>query len=283
MTKKGDVGKSPRTPAKHELMFRRVEQEVEAAHRIADIKRLLWFDLTAGDGFVGEGLRWEDNCSPGILARRAMFNRKETHIYLMEIKPHVFDELKKNLLVRLAALGYERVSENEWVHGKAHIYLINASGADASTDGIGRNDAVLALCDPNAITDWAMRPSFAQEVREKTSFFLGICTAGCNVGGLKRLSAKERWGWYVLVEDLLAKLHPWHDIVLAAIDRDDSQWAYFVITPQVWKKRTIDDVNTSFNRRGMTVTYATWRTGKSKFESILDRLFLTEAERREHG
>lgn len=59
------VGRSRRTPAKHELMRRIIGKEVGAARHIAAIERCIWIDLTAGDGIPADELPWERDCSPG--------------------------------------------------------------------------------------------------------------------------------------------------------------------------------------------------------------------------
>ena len=54
-----DVGRSPRTPAKHALMASIVGKELAAGY-IPGVRRMTWLDLTAGDGVVPDGLKWKN-------------------------------------------------------------------------------------------------------------------------------------------------------------------------------------------------------------------------------
>lgn len=276
------VGKSHRTPAKHTLMWKLTGQEVGAAGYIPMVDGLLWLDLTAGDGVVDDGLPWEQNCSPGIAAARASTSKKPITVVLHEIKAATFDLLERNLAEHLPKLGYQ-FDGGWWTAGNARLQAVHSSGADARVDLIQPRTAVLVTNDPNSIADWAMRDTFAMEIRDRTRWFRAISTMGCNAGGLKRIGYEERLRWYGLIQQQRANLPDYHDLILAAIERDDSQWAYLIESPTAerskWREKTEAIVHKSFGLHGMTMDTAWLRLQPSNFHRIQDRLFLTRGER----
>lgn len=272
------VGRSHRTPAKHSLMTKIFGREVGVANSKPTIHDVRWFDLTAGDGIVDDDQEWVRNCSPGILAYHARAARKPLRVDLYENKDSVFDVLEASLTTHLPELGYVQRGEC-WEYGPfVQLRALFADGAKASLDGVGRGTAVFATNDPNAITQWAMSADFVAEARRLTSYFCSISTMGCNTGGVKRLPESVRRHWFGLINDQICRLPEYHDLRLAAIDRDPSQWAYLIEHPKKWDSKIVDEVNKSFMSQGLTVEQATHRAEPSRFSSIQSRLFLTEGE-----
>lgn len=274
------VGRSHRTPVKHALMSKVAGREIGAASYHWSIDRLQYLDLTAGDGVADESAPggWERNCSPGIAAFHARNSRKPIEIVLYEIQPATFDRLACNLAERLPALGYQQ-QEDEWICGNARLRLVLGSGAEALTAGITTRTAVLVSNDPNAITDWAMRPSFAAEIRHRTPWFRSISTMGCNPAGLKRLPLQERRGWFEHIERQVRTLPNHHDLLLAEIEKDDAQWAYLLCEPVKWRQQAERDVHLAFAKHELSVNFAWWKTERSRFAEIEKHLFLTKKER----
>lgn len=274
------VGRSGRTPAKHELMRSIVGREVGAAGAITAIDRLVWFDLTAGDGIPADGLEWDKNCSPGILAGHAAKSVKPVDLRLFEIKPATYDRLLASLAAQLPGLGYVQTDANVWTLGTLVVLsAVNASGATAAVDGIGRRDAVLAVNDPNAITDWAIRPSFAAELLGRTPWSRSLSTMGCNPAGLKRPPYEERVNWFDLIARQQSALPGYRDLLLAAIEGDDAQWAYLLCDPLRWRETQQRMAATAFAKHGYSLDMAWFRTARPAFEALKERLFLTKKER----
>jgi len=282
-----NVGHSVRTPAKHALMGRLIGREVGAGRHIRGFDEHLWLDLTAGDGvpYLAEG-PWWSNCSPGLLAYHATAAHKRIRVRLHEIQPATFDRLDGNLhdhLPRLEGRRGESVAYgwngDHWWRGYSQVRSFNADGAGASVEDVTARTAVVVVNDPNAINTWAMRPTFVAEIRERTPWFRGISTMGCNAKGLKRLNREERGQWYGLVQQAADGLYPHHDLLLAAIERDDSQWAYLVEEANAWGERAEDDVDKAFTAHGMTMRKVWLRRDPAGFRALLDELFLTKKER----
>lgn len=244
------------------------------------IQRHIWIDLTAGDAVTDH--EWKANCSPGILANYAAQAKKPVLIRLNEIQAGTFDRLIGSLEVNLPALGYERVAECGWrIPGRVMIYASNQSGHHVDITGTTRSDAVLVLNDPNAITDWAMRPTLAAEIAGRTPWSRCLSTMGCNAAGLKRLDSDTRNGWFDHVEDQQAALPQYRDLLLASIDRDDAQWAYLISDPGKWRVKTERVVQTAFKAVDRTATMTWFRADRPAFEHMKQVLFLTKKERGE--
>jgi hypothetical protein len=276
------VGRSWRTPAKHDLMRQLIGKEVGVVGSKADIARSVWYDLTAGDAAPVDDQPWEQSCSPGILAHHATNSKKPVVVILYEIKPNTFSRLVANLAERLPTMGYARGDDGLWLFGEhVRFHAICASGSDADIRGVQRGDAVFAFNDPNAITEWAMRPTFAAEIQSRTWLFRSLTTMGCNPAGLKRLDYDEhRAGWFDLIQAQERAQPPHRDLLLAAIRRDDAQWAYLMSEPTKWKPAMEVTARSSFKRFGMDVDTAWWRTEPEAFEALKRQLFLTNAERK---
>lgn len=286
MTKRMDVGRSPRTPAKHAAMnniFGREVGVINESPKHRDILRLHWLDLSAGNGLVPEDVDWKFNCSPGIAAYHATRSRKPVAVTLFEIKPATFDLLIENLETQLPKLGYYRADHTVWTHGLHVLQAVNASGGDASISHIGRTDAVLVSNDPNAITDWVMRPGFAAELHARTWCCRSISTMGCNVGGLLRLDFEERAGWFDLIKQQEAATPRHRDLLLAAIEGDASKWAYLFSEPTAWRTSVEQSLTTAFRRYGYELDMAWYRQNPDQFERAKADLFLTKKERGERA
>lgn len=275
-----DVGRTWRTPAKHDLMRSLIGKEVGVCSMKPGVRRCVWYDLTAGDAAAVEGHEWTNACSPGILANHARNLGKPVVVHLYEIKAATFDRLLENLSDRLPELGYRRAEERVWLHGE-HVQLFahNRSGAEASLSMITTGDAVFALNDPNAITEWAMRDSFAAEVSRLTWMFRSLSTLGCNPAGLKRLPQEERLGWFDLLRHHEAAAPRYRDLLLAAIERDDAQWAYLMGEPVKWRGQMEAVARSAFKRHGASMVTAWWRDQPAAYEALKRQLFLTKAER----
>lgn len=283
MTKYRDVGRSQRTPAKHALMSSIYGREVGVVNRSPfhrSIERLVWVDLTAGDGVPADGLPWRSNCSPGITAFHAAHSVKPVDLTLYEIKTATFERLLGTLAEQLPRIGYEQVSETEWKFGdRVALRAIMSSGEHATVDHIRSTDALLVSNDPNAITDWAMRPTFAAEVAERTWCARSISTMGCNVGGLLRSDIAVRSQWFELIRQQVAAVPHYRDLVLAAIEGDSSKWAYLLCEPIKWRTTVEQTVATAFRRYGYSMELAWCRQEPAEFADITSRLFLTRKER----
>lgn len=266
-------------------MHRIISNEIFAAKNIPRIRQLVLLDLTAGDGVPiddivpGTELDWTRNCSPGIKASLAKLSVKPVTIGLFEDKPKTFERLMGSLNEQLPKLGYVG-EDDEWRYGDlVKLKAYNNSGADVPVHWVKPWIAVLAVNDPNAITTWAMRPSFPQEVAERTPWFRSMSTMGCNASGQKRMDLSERLQWFEHVAGQESALPRHHDLLLAAIEKDKSQWAYLINESEKWCKRTSAAVDSCFGKYGRTVAKALFRTEPERFEEIKRELFLTKKER----
>lgn len=278
-------GKSWRTPAKHAVMNELIGSEVGATHALlragrGDVKRLVWYDLTAGDGIASDDSdSWETGCSPGILARHAKTSGLPVVVLLHEIADANYDRLLASLGTNLPRLGYERTGNGEWHYrSTVTLHAFNVSGHLASTGPLRKGDAVVAFNDPNAVTTWAMRDTFADEVRKTAWMFRSLHTMGCNAAGLKRLGPEDRLSWFDLVDQQQAALPAHRDLLLAAIDNDKAQWAYLVAEADKWRGKAERAVQKAFAKHGRTVAMSWYRSSPDAFQDTKLRLFLTHSE-----
>lgn len=293
MARQITVGRSEgRTPGKHGLMDALAGKEVGMVSRVLsrrhNVINALMIDLTAGDAAPPDCTDvkdWRRNCSPGILAYHAANATAPTHVDLYEASGGTFEVLVRNLTEYLPQLGYEPIAGAvwSWRHQKAQATITahRTSGENASLSRVNSNTAVFVTHDPNHIRDWAMRPSFAMEVRAKTLWFTSITTMGCNVGGLKRTDYAERVNWFTYVESIASNLYPHHELFLCAINGDAAQWAYLVEVSH--KDDHADDLEKKahqvFNAQGLSLRHAWFKRGNGEFIRILRELFLTKDER----
>lgn len=284
MPRKLSVGRSLRTPAKHRLMCAIYGREVGVLNKSIkhrDVARLIWLDLTAGDGVVNNDLPWHLNCSPGINAYYATTSAKPVEVTLYEIKPATFDRLVDNLSIHLSELGYDQILDTTWVyHDRVLLRAELASGAEATVGYISPSDAVLVSNDPNAITDWAMRATFTTELVQRGPWcFRSISTMGCNASGLMRLSRDVRSKWYDHIYSQVHALPKYRDLLLAAINGDSSKWAYLLCEPARWRESVESDVRSAFGTYGYQINSAWYRRDPRDFVDLTDKLFLTRGER----
>lgn len=279
------AGSSDRTPCKHRLMSRLIGREVGvlSTPRFAQVPGACWGDMTAGDGVAANGGEWIKNCSPGILAHHARFarNRKPVQVVLFEKATRTYSTLLDNLAAELPKLGYQREGDEQWRLRNATITTVNADSALFNPNAIQQDWAVQIVNDPNAINTWAMDPGLMAAVKARTWACLGMSTMGCNASGLKRLSIDERLSWYGHVEAQIKGLHDYHDLLLAAIERDAHQWAYLITAPRVWKDDVADDARKAFGVADYSLRCVWMRDDPTAFRALLDHLFLTKYERDE--
>lgn len=279
MAKHMDVGRSWRTPIKHEYLSSTVGQEAGAiAHLGAQAGA--WYDLTAGDAALIPGEMWHKSCSPGILAYHASQCRVPVHVRLHEIQAATYDRLLGNLCSYLPTLGYTPTSSDSWTHpgNGSTVACHNLSGAEADVTDIDRDTAVFVVNDPNAIIDWAMRDTFPAEISARTGLFRCLSTMGCNPAGLKRLTIDERIKWFATVREQQQAMPHYRDLSLAALDRDEAQWAYLVATSDKWRVKTDQAARKSARNCKRSVSIAWWRQNPDLFSDLLLRLFLQKSE-----
>jgi hypothetical protein len=284
MSTREGVGRSHRTPAKHALMSSIYGREIGVVNKgprhHRGLQRLVWIDLTAGDGIPEDGMDWHRNCSPGINAYHAIRSAKPVDITLYEIKPATFDRLIESLAAHLPDLGYERINATVW-HYQDRVVLraICGNGAEAPVAHIRNTDAVLVSNDPNAITTWAMRPTFAEEIASRAWCFRSISTMGCNPAGLKRLDLTVRGEWFELIGQQEAAVPGHRDLLLAAIKGDSAQWAYLLNEPEKWRPSVERIARTAFGHSGYSLETAWYRHESEQFKELKEKLFFRREER----
>jgi hypothetical protein len=202
------------------------------------------------------------------------------HVRLHEIQPATYDRLLSNLGIYLPALGYTAEGPGTWTHpgSESAVTAYNRSGANADVTDIDRDTAVFVVNDPNAITEWAMRPTFAAEIATKTWLSRCLSTMGCNPGGIKRGPITDRINWFATVREQQQAMPEYRDLSLAALDRDEAQWAYLVATSKEWRAKTDQAAKKSAKNCNRSVSIAWWRQEPHQFDDLLLRLFLQKSE-----
>jgi len=274
-------GRSQRTPAKHELMNEVYAQQAAVfplLQRSKGLSRVVWLDLTAADGLVEDGMIWDRNCSPGIQARAAREVRTAPVLILFcERQVSTYGRLLTSLSEHLPELGYLRVSEGRWSCGQVDLVAAHMDSIDLGLRGIRRGDAVFINSDPNAITSWPLRKGFTEEIIDRTGWLgMSLSTLGCNTGGLKRILRKTpeiSAQWFAYVADLERAVPSHHDLLLAAIEGDDAQWAYLLEVPAGWRHKTELMVKRSFRKHGYAVEYVWLGQDLGGFRRLEERLF----------
>lgn len=289
-----EVGRSWRTYAKHEIMNAIIGKEAGVCRVSHDVCCLDWIDLTAGDAAQIDGEEWHRTSSPGLLAYHASEfakrSQKPINIYLHEIQDATFDRLLRNLDLQLPALGFTRRDNTVWMNSHVSAYATvaiiarNWSGQDADIRGLVEGGAVLVLNDPNAITEWAMRPNFMADIYERGIWRArSLSVMGCNPSGIKRLPPDERRGWFHHLRTQEKGLPGYHDLLLAAIEKDDAQWAYLLQTPRKWQNESERVMARAFASLtpARTVALSTFRSNRENYECAKANLFTTKREREE--
>lgn len=301
-----------RTPAKHDFLGRVLGQEISAARYVAPKLRTPYhehhfWDLTGGDGFAyhGEG-DWHKACSPGLFAHHARFKEclVPVTVHINERAPATFNDLIINLEAHLPDLGYEQVDETVWEMGSyrhedlsicwtdpAHAtqyrprkrVQIIASNIDSLTEDFSelkRGDFALLNNDPNSIYTWALNIDGLVAAIDRGAVIRSFSTLGCNVGGLKMLDYEKRRQWYDYLKGLVLTVsRPGLDLLLMAIYKDDSQWAYAVVTPTKWIDQTFDAAEKIFTKHKMRIRHFSLRQDPDGFNALVNELFQTKAER----
>lgn len=276
---KPNVGRSWRTPIKHDYLWSIVGQEAGAIAHLG-AQHGTWYDLTAGDAALIPGEMWHRACSPGILAYHASQCRLPVHVRLHEIQIATYDRLIGNLGSYLPTLGYAATGSDSWTHpgNGSTVMAHNVSGADADVSDIDRDTAVFVVNDPNAITEWAMRDTFAAEIAAKTWLSRCLSTMGCNPGGIMRGPIAGRIKWFATVREQQQAMPEYRDLSLAALDRDEAKWAYLVSTSKEWRVKTDQAAKKSAKSCNRSVSIAWWRQDHDQFDALLLRLFLQKSE-----
>lgn len=276
---KPNVGLSWRTPIKHDYLWSIVGQEAGSVAHLG-AQSGAWYDLTAGNAALIPGKMWHRSCSPGILAYHASQCRVPVHVRLHEIQAATYDRLIDNLSAYLPTLGYGATGPSSWSHpcNGSTVTAHNLSGSKADVTGVDRDTAVFVVNDPNAITDWAMRDTFAAEISASTGLFRCLSTMGCNPAGIKRLAIDERINWFATVREQQQAMPEYRDLSLAALDRDEAQWAYLVATSDKWRAKTDQAARKSAKSCNRSVSIAWWRHEPHRFDDLLLRLFLQKTE-----
>lgn len=279
MAKPPNVGRSWRTPIKHDYLWSIAGQEAGAIAHLG-AQRGTWYDLTAGDAALIPGEMWHRSCSPGILAYHASQCLIPVHVRLHEIQAATYDRLLGNLGTYLPAFGYGATSPSTWTHpgNGSTVTAHNLSGAEADVTDVDRDTAVFVVNDPNAITEWAMRPTFTAEIAARTWLSRCLSTMGCNPAGIKRLVIDERINWFAAVREQQQSMPDYRDLSLAALDQDEAQWAYLVATSDKWRTKTDQAARKSAKSCKRSVSIAWWRQDRDQFDDLLLRLFLQKSE-----
>lgn len=262
------VGKSHRTPLKHGLLNALLGREAgifAVCPHTVHARACPWhiIDMNAGDGSChpGHGLL----SSPAVITRHAGFVRTRSvpaRVTLIERAEATFRRLVGNVMDQ---------EDIEFLHMDARDYRVPITHT---------HQAVFVHSDPNSLADWCLTPGFIGSFSETTTM---LGTLGCNVGGLKRLPASERLGWFEHVDDVVRSMPRYHDAVLISLDSDPAQWAYLVRVPSAWTARVMDEARRVSSWVGLKVSMASLRRGAEDFRRLERELFLTHAERRTDG
>jgi hypothetical protein len=283
-----NVGRSWRTPYKHNLLRKVLGREVSAKPPHGKDVRYL-YDMTAGDG-VGDG-DWMLTCSPGLFVKFAMAGADEhgvtTKITLIEKAPQTYKALRRSLVDRLPLLGWEIVrtepGSQTWLYegglGPAYLNVMEGDAKHLKAHAT-RGDVVFVHNDPNHMQDFAMPEHFIRRLRDQGALVSSMSTLGCNVGGLRRLPSEERSNWYRQLEDIESGMPHNHNMVVARLVSDSEgrtdahYWGYAVHGPRSWTPRITDDMRRAFADCELHVG-----TDAESRRAVMDELFLTKGER----
>lgn len=255
------------------------------------VKRLYWFDLTAGDGYAAHDAPWADACSPGILASEAAKSNKPVIVDLYEKDPDTYKALLENLAAHLPGLGYRQVAANQWSCGNARVRVANLDGRSAYIEHVEPHDVVLVLNDPNIVDDWAMDRRFLARLEGRSKGARALSALGFNVNGRKRgpleagapsnvVSMGTRSEWYRLIEDITRTLPRRHDLMLAKFKRDQAQWAYLFSSPWDSEEEEMVKVAFTITNEPHDYEFAWFRKTPDRFARLIDELILTKTELR---
>lgn len=261
-----NVGRSNRTPFKHWVLdahLGKISGVLSSKHITipAIPKPFLCIDLCAGDGSESDIHR----CSPAIINKHCQWLHQhgiDSRAVFIEHNTNTFDVLKMN------------VNSNQYSH---NVELRCEDAREYRVVPSCLNQAIFVNCDPNAISDMPLAESFAESLTPTTTMTM---TLGCNVGGVKMLPREKREEWFCYVDMVVRRMPTWHDAIAIRLVRDSNQWAYLTRLPRKWARRQAEAIQ----KKGCQlwpngVEVAIYSEGTSRFEDMLTRLFLTEAER----
>ncbi len=274
------VGKSHRTPFKHFLLNALLGREAgifshcpNKTHARADPWHVI--DMNAGDG---DG----ELSSPGVIAKHAIYARGygvPVRVTLIERAEATFHRLLGNVPVRED--GYPLLTGGWLSRGfPCQWELFECLHLDSRLYRVPReheHQAVFVHSDPNSLADWCLTPEVIETFTETTTM---LATLGCNVGGLKRLSAEERIGWFDHVSRITDSMPNYHDAVLISLDSDPAQWAYLVRAPSKWTERVMESALGGAKRAGLRLSMGSLRQSAAEFIRLERELFLTHSERK---
>ena len=186
MPKKRSVGKSTVTPCKHDLLNRILGREAGALTRMPAIKRVYWYDLTAGDGVPSSGAShgrsevsllpsafhharsFAKGCSPGIMLHHAaIFGTKQLKPLVLngfEIQPETYVRLLSNLRRELGEKGWDASEDSApcWQIGSAvaQYHCADASKCSPEPEASQSTSAAFVYNDPNSIAEWCLTEDF---------------------------------------------------------------------------------------------------------------------------
>jgi hypothetical protein len=283
------VGKSQRTPCKHDWVDKLLGREVGAstAPRF-DNYDVHIIDLCSGDGIVGDDQEWCHSCSPGIIARHATHaarGGRRVHVWGHEKATGTFGTLVESLKMHMPEFGYRLATDDEnlWIYehpqnnGSVQYHVRNIDSSIVEFDHIGQKSLVFIVNDPNNINAWAANAGTIRPMVQRGARVTTLHTMGCNVGGLKRLSYNDRMGWQRYVNEVLTYLDGSRQTCfIACLDGDDSRWGYLVTYPKSWSEKLCNDMRSSFSNHRLPLRIA--EHGTDEFNDILDYLFLTRDE-----
>lgn len=253
------VGASERSIKKHKLLDKLVGKVAAVAttpkYRIqSGNNRLVFFDLTAGDGSPNPYSR---TSSPAIFLKHADWVR--VHGNGLAIRC-VFVERDRTTFERLQCMVGDR-PDVELVHG------------DASQPGmlprVQANSSVFIFVDGNSVNQ---NPDL-QLLRQMPKHTVLISTLGCNAHGIRRIlpqdpDAIERWRLQVTTP--LETMSLRHDALLIVPGRDSHMWAYLVVAPTVWKRGITAEAASVFGNRRGTMS---WYRDDDGFRGLMSYLF----------
>jgi hypothetical protein len=274
---KPNVGRSWRTPIKHEYLWSIVGQEAGAIPNLG-AQCGIWYDLTAGDAALIPGEMWHKSCSPGILAYHASQCLVPAHVRLHEIQTATYDRLLGNLTSYLPTLGYGAAGPSAWIHpgNGSTVSAHNLSGADADVTDIDGNTAVFVVNDPNAITEWAMRPTFTAEIATRTWLSRCLSTMGCNPGGT--CAAHSPTDQISTVREQQQAMPEYRGPLACRADRDEAM-GLPSLTSKEWRAKTDKAAKKSAKNCKRSVSIAWWRQEPHQFDDQQLRLLFRSRSR----
>ena len=270
------VGKSDRTYGKHVLLNKVLGREAGVLPILANERNWIDYpwcivDLCAGDGV---DTRQSGSCSPAIIGKhaRAINSKRE--------------DGARVLFVERGDAQYQSLANSLYVKGFKVFHGSNTNDfvSQFINSNTSSNSPVFLHNDPNHIEDWQLSPELVRYFANHRKLLTTFSTLGCNVGGLKRLSADVRRQWFKRVDDLCCIIPAWHDALLITLNGDNSQWAYLITGPMKWMNegKYQSDAQSAFTKWSRGVSMARLKTQRDEWRSLITHLFMTHAELTTH-